>query len=297
MSYQSLSGHTSAVECVSFDSNEQTVIAGSAGGTLKLWDLEQAKVARTLTGHLSNCISVQWHPYGEFFASGSVDTNLKIWDIRRKLCIQTYKGHARGVRQIIFSPDGRWVVSGGDDGVVKLWDLTAGRQVHEFTQHSAPITGLAIHPTEFLMASASADRTLRLWDLESFEQVCCFPPESSQPRRVQFSDDGSALLSGSEEGLKVWGWEPVRCQQQTQTRWSRLADMFVGPNDHVIAGSVQDSMVSVWSMDVSLSSSTGDGQLRFPWTGGNSECCLPSSYSLRAAPLSLAGVRQLPCQP
>ena len=55
----SLSGHTSAIECVTFDSNEQTVIAGSAGGTLKLWDLEQAKVARTLTGHRSNCISVQ----------------------------------------------------------------------------------------------------------------------------------------------------------------------------------------------------------------------------------------------
>ena len=160
----SLTGHTSAVECVTFDSNESTVIAGSAGGTLKLWDLEQAKVARTLTGHRSNCISVQvysdseqclllavvqiashpsrpphdcrsrsgvhspqWHPYGEFFASGSVDTNLKIWDIRRKSCIQTYKGHTRGVRQITFSPDGRWVVSGGDDGLVKLWDLTAGR--------------------------------------------------------------------------------------------------------------------------------------------------------------------------
>ena len=56
---QSLSGHTSAVECVSFDSNESTVIAGSAGGTLKLWDLDQAKVARTLTGHRSNCVSVQ----------------------------------------------------------------------------------------------------------------------------------------------------------------------------------------------------------------------------------------------
>lgn len=55
----SLSGHTSSVECVTFDSNESTVIAGSAGGTLKLWDLEQAKVARTLTGHRSNCISVQ----------------------------------------------------------------------------------------------------------------------------------------------------------------------------------------------------------------------------------------------
>ena len=80
------------------------MIAGSAGGTLKLWDLEKGSVARTLTGHRSNCISVQWHPYGEFFASGSVDTNLKIWDIRRKTCIQTYKGHSRGVRQVTAAP-------------------------------------------------------------------------------------------------------------------------------------------------------------------------------------------------
>ena len=56
---QSLSGHTSAVECVSFDSAEQTVIAGSSGGTLKMWDLEHGKVARTLTGHRCNCVSVQ----------------------------------------------------------------------------------------------------------------------------------------------------------------------------------------------------------------------------------------------
>lgn len=40
---QSLSGHQSAVECVSFDSAEEVVVAGATGGTVKLWDLEQAK--------------------------------------------------------------------------------------------------------------------------------------------------------------------------------------------------------------------------------------------------------------
>ena len=47
---------------MSFDSSEQTVIAGSSGGTLKLWDLEHGKVARTLTGHRCNCGSVQAAP-------------------------------------------------------------------------------------------------------------------------------------------------------------------------------------------------------------------------------------------
>ena len=40
--------HQSAVECVTFDQAEEVVVAGAAGGTLKLWDLEEAKVVRTL---------------------------------------------------------------------------------------------------------------------------------------------------------------------------------------------------------------------------------------------------------
>lgn len=151
---QSLSGHTSGIDSVSFDSSELLVAAGAASGTIKLWDLEEAKsmhifqgvfkiqfpfiwcsvelicwnfcclafcaVVRTLTGHRSNCISVDFHPFGEFFASGSLDTNLKIWDIRKKGCIHTYKGHTRGVNAIRFTPDGRWVVSGGEDNTVKV---------------------------------------------------------------------------------------------------------------------------------------------------------------------------------
>lgn len=40
---QSLSGHTSAVETVRFGHDEDMVVAGSASGALKVWDLEAAK--------------------------------------------------------------------------------------------------------------------------------------------------------------------------------------------------------------------------------------------------------------
>jgi len=42
---QSLTGHQSPVECVTFDAAEENVVAGSASGTIKLWDLEEAKGA------------------------------------------------------------------------------------------------------------------------------------------------------------------------------------------------------------------------------------------------------------
>lgn len=40
---QSLSGHSSGIDSVGFDSSEVLVAAGAASGTIKLWDLEEAK--------------------------------------------------------------------------------------------------------------------------------------------------------------------------------------------------------------------------------------------------------------
>lgn len=40
---QSLSGHTSPVESVAFDSAEILVVAGASSGAIKLWDLEETK--------------------------------------------------------------------------------------------------------------------------------------------------------------------------------------------------------------------------------------------------------------
>ena len=88
----SLSGHQSAVESVMFDREEESVLAGAAGGTVKMWDLEQARVTRTFTGYRANCLCLDYHPFGQFFGSGSLDTNFKVWDVRQKVCVHTYKG-------------------------------------------------------------------------------------------------------------------------------------------------------------------------------------------------------------
>jgi katanin p80 WD40 repeat-containing subunit B1 len=40
---KSLTGHTTEVHAVCFDSAESSVVAGSSGGTIKLWDIDQQK--------------------------------------------------------------------------------------------------------------------------------------------------------------------------------------------------------------------------------------------------------------
>ncbi|OAY52135.1 katanin p80 WD40 repeat-containing subunit B1 homolog KTN80.4 [Manihot esculenta] len=246
----SLSGHTSGIDSVSFDSSEVLVAAGAASGTIKLWDLEEAKIVRTLTGHRSNCISVDFHPFGEFFASGSLDTNLKIWDIRKKGCIHTYKGHTRGVNAIRFTPDGRWVVSGGEDNTVKLWDLTAGKLLHDFKCHEGQIQCIDFHPHEFLLATGSADRTVKFWDLETFELIGSAGPETTGVRCLTFNPDGRTLLCGLHENLKVFSWEPIRCHDAVDVGWSRLSDLNVHEGK-LLGCSYNQSCVGVWVVDIS----------------------------------------------
>ena len=40
---QSLCGHTSSIEAVTFDSAEVLILSGASSGVIKLWDLEEAK--------------------------------------------------------------------------------------------------------------------------------------------------------------------------------------------------------------------------------------------------------------
>ena len=260
----SMAGHQSAVECVTFDSNEEVVVAGAAGGTLKLWDLEQAKAVRTLVGHRSNCQSVDFHPFGEFFASGSLDTNLKVWDVRRKGCIHTYKGHDRGVG-VCSSPRRQVGGERRQDGRTRLWDLAAGRCLKEFAPHDGAVTSVEFHPNELLLATGSTDRVVKLWDLETFEQVdeCV---EATGIKALRFAPDGSALLTGTGEFLKTWRWEPAQCHDAVDVSWKNLKDLSVH-NNKLLGASISNAFVGVWVVDLNRVEPFHSGAERGPGGG------------------------------
>nr|AAM92815.1 putative microtubule-severing protein subunit [Oryza sativa Japonica Group] len=246
---KSLSGLTSPVESVSFDSSEAMIGAGASSGTIKIWDVDEAKVVRTFTGHRSSCASLDFHPFGEFFASGSSDTNMKIWDMRKKGCIHTYKGHTRRIDVLRFTPDGRWIVSGGSDNSVKIWDLTAGKLLHDFRNHEGPINCLDFHPHEFLLATGSADKTVKFWDLETFELIGSSGPEASVVRSMTFNKDGKSLFCGLHESLKVLSWEPIICHDVVDVGWSTLGDLIVHEGK-LLGCSYNQSCAGIWVVDL-----------------------------------------------
>jgi katanin p80 WD40 repeat-containing subunit B1 len=121
-----LKQNKSPIECLCFDGEEQYICSGAMNGSIKVFDLNEGKLARNLRGHQIHVTTVHYHPYGEFIVSGSFDHSMKVWDVRNKTCVQTYTGHDKELTCAKFSPDGRWVASAGKDGQVLIWDLIAG---------------------------------------------------------------------------------------------------------------------------------------------------------------------------
>ncbi|XP_042143033.1 katanin p80 WD40 repeat-containing subunit B1 isoform X5 [Ixodes scapularis] len=271
----SLTGHTTAVECVKFCPAEEMVCAGSMSGAVKIWNLEAAKMVRTLVGHKGNVRCMDFHPHAEFVASGSMDSSIKLWDTRKKGCIFTYQGHTKCVNSLKFSPDGRWIASGSDDGSVKLWDLSVGKVLFEFQDHCGPVNDVDFHPNEFLLASGSSDCTVKFWDLESFQLVSSTGAGSGTVRygrfggtlasRVQervimlslraafrcvfFNPDGACLFSGAEDLLEVYDWEPIKTCDTLVMGWNGVADISVSHNQ-LIAGAFSLTNVAVYVIDL-----------------------------------------------
>lgn len=256
----SLTGHSSPVEAVRFGHTEESVCAGSQAGTLKIWDLEAARLVRTHTGHKASISCIEFHPYGEYLASGSLDACIKLWDTRRKGCIFSYRGHAARINALKFSPDGQWIASAGEEGTVRLWDLRAGKMLTELetgggSGGGGPVYDVEFHPHEFLLAGGSHDRSVHFWDLEKFAPIGgdggseLSAPATGPVRCIYFHPEGECLFSGTVDGLRVHGWEPTRTFDSLGLGWGRLADLATASHQ-LIGASFAQCHVAIYVVDL-----------------------------------------------
>jgi len=267
----SLRAAKAPVTSIAFDDNERLLAGGSLSGSIRLLALHAGgKPLCRLTGHRAACTTVSFHPGGNMLASGSADATAKLWDIRSKSCVRTFMGHEDSLTCAEFSPDGRWVATGSDDKAVRLWDLQAGKLLHEFAAHRGGLCAIRFHPSEFWLATSSKDGTVKYFDLETFRLVGSTPTDrGSAIRAIGFlGQEGASeqeqrrlmhsLVAASDDGVKVWKWQPCRCMATEQVDWGVVSDMQISRDrsgdQRLTACALSKSesgMVSVWSVNLS----------------------------------------------
>jgi WD40 repeat protein len=142
-------GHTRSANAVVFSPDNRWLASGGKDNVIKIWDLANGNVLRTLYGHTSNVNALAVSPDGTLLVSGSGDINdkrdlgtftqggvvggtedntVRIWSVQTGQQLQVLRGHELPVGAVAFSNDGRSLTSVGGDAV-KVWDVSAGTEL------------------------------------------------------------------------------------------------------------------------------------------------------------------------
>jgi WD40 repeat protein len=142
-------GHTKSANAVAFSPDNRWLASGGKDNVIKIWDLANGNVLRTLYGHTSNVNTLAVSPDGKLLASGSGDINdkrdlgtftqggvvggaedntVRIWSVQTGRQLQVLRGHELPVGAVAFSNDGRSLTSVGGDAV-KVWVVSAGTEL------------------------------------------------------------------------------------------------------------------------------------------------------------------------
>ncbi|MHC0067053.1 WD40 domain-containing protein [Nostoc sp. UIC 10890] len=210
--FQTLWGHSSWVNSVTFSPDGRILASGSSDQTVKLWDWHTGECLHTLEGHIQKVKTIAFSSQGTKLASGSDDNTIKLWDVSTGICLQTFQGHDDWVLSIVFSPCADILASASGDQMIKLWDVSTGECLQTFQGHTYRVRTIVFSPSGKTLVSGSDDQTVKLWDVNTGASLKTFQGHHKAVRSIAFSPNAPMFVSSSEdETIKLWDIETGEC--------------------------------------------------------------------------------------
>lgn len=186
---------------VAFSPDGSKLACGGADSQITLLDVSTGSIIRTFKGHTNIIFSVAFSPDGSMLVSGSLDSTIKLWDVNTGSHIRTIKGYVN-YYSVTFSPDGSKIASGSIFGTLKLWDVKTGLIIRVFGWDDT--INVTFSPDGTKIATGNPD-CIKLWDINTGFLIHTFSDPSNYIHSVDFSSDGSKLVSGGLLGsIKIW---------------------------------------------------------------------------------------------
>lgn len=210
-------------------------LVGSQDGSLWIWELDilPANQASHLTG-LGQTRRATFLPTdplkvlsfgGNWLSNVQMQPGLMTWDAVTGEILQHLEGHQYIPASFDVSADGQFAITGttmrapgvtptAQNNLMILWDIETGEKLREFEfEREFSVSALAFDPTSGtqdkpLQAAVGWGQDIRLWNLETDEVLQTFSGHQSPMRALDFSSDGTTILSVSnDDTLRLWSVE------------------------------------------------------------------------------------------
>ncbi|MBI4557696.1 MAG: hypothetical protein HY706_08940 [Candidatus Hydrogenedentes bacterium] len=259
-----LGGHAEMVRAMAF-SPDGTLLAAAGGkpgrsGEIKIWQVSDQTLLRTIEGHRDNILSAAFSPDGKRLATGSYDKTVGVWSIETSEEIYHLTQHVDAVYAVAFSPDGRLLASGAGDRTIKVWDADSGRMLITLSDSLDAVLTLAFSPSGQELAGAGADKIVRIWDMgESAGPIQQTSFTAGNLLRSTFAHDGAILkvlyapdgktLYSTAEDRRIKAWDAATLTErlvfEPQSDW--VSALALSPDGRFLAAGRYDASSAVYA--------------------------------------------------
>jgi serine/threonine protein kinase/WD40 repeat protein/tetratricopeptide (TPR) repeat protein len=234
-----------------FSPEGRRLVAASEDGTVRVLDVESARVLIESSWHQANVNRLSFSSDGRLLVSASDDYTARIWDAHTGSPLSPPLRHPQWVTHAALSPDGGHVVTGCVDGSARVWDWSAGRQLFGAADHGSMLWWVAFSPTGQFFITAGWDGSARVWDVRRGLPVGRGPLKHGDGvRHAAFSSDGRRLATASDDRTaRVWSVETgepltLPLKHPDPVRWVAFSQ-----DDRSLLTWTEDGTVRVWEAD------------------------------------------------
>lgn len=247
---------------MAYDQKGKYLVASTGDINLKVWNLEQNKIDRTIMAFFP----VAFHPNGEVLFAMANSINLAAFDPATGEKLYELPTEGELIQNLSLSKDGKYLAGAGFMGVVKVWDLEKKELVKRLTGHVGGIYGTAFSPDGKYLASGGMDQTVRVWDLNSDKEIQQLSSENSViVSDVEFSPDGKHLAVASwDKKVKIYNTLDWSLEKSLEGHTSIVTTINYSPDGKFLASgagnntvSKADNSVIIWNVE------TGEQHCKF----------------------------------
>lgn len=217
---------------LSFTRDMKFLLAGFSDGAVKVWDLQNGRLHKTLEGHKAPIDKLLLSPGGSYLVSVCGRGVRRIWrasDWQLLATIgadnQKWNYHTRQW----FSPNDEYVAIWKEsEKNVEIWGLREGKVLKTV---SADVDSFAFAPDGNLVAANEYDKTrsrktLVIYQNHGEKKILRQGSFVTEGNAIAFSIDGRFLVSGDSSSISVWNtadWRLVKSLGKTKSYLERLA--------------------------------------------------------------------------
>ncbi len=222
-------------------------LAVSSDLIVRIWDVEQGRIAVKLTGHTNGVFGLSYYNDGKNLVTVGNDELLKTWDVASgketsSLKLKCYNG---GTGDVVVLKDNRALVACAGLQVVDL----KTRKILSAFKGPDTVDRLALSPDQRTILGSIRSSVFQLWDVQSQEPFRQLKGPEYGGSAVSYSANGKFLATGAiDDTARIWNAANGKELFVLKEHKDRINDVAFSPDSKMLVSASGDDTIKFWNV-------------------------------------------------